>query len=310
MALDPDIAALVDLVNAQAAANPDRRNEPPEARREAYHQLVSAVPAGPELASITDRQFDGPESPIGLRVYQPSDPEGIVVFYHGGGWVIGDLDTHDAVCRHLAQQAGTTVVSVDYRLAPEHPFPAAVNDCYAALNWVDANRQALGHPPQAKLAVAGDSAGGNLAAVAALLARDTDGPKLAAQLLVYPSVDIDGDYPSRVENGEGYVLTAETMAWFRNHYLGERDDADWRISPLHAPSLDGLPPALVMTVQYDPLRDEGAAYAEALSRAGVEVTHTNYDNTVHLFFQLPGLMQSSDRAVAEAAAFLAEHLGP
>ena len=308
MPLDPQIKPLVDLVNAAAAEAPPIWDQTVENRRAEYHKLLEALPPGPDLAHVTDGAFPGPESSIPIRVYRPADARGIIVFYHGGGWVIGDLDTHDEPCRQLAAQSGATVVSVDYRLGPEAKFPAAVVDSYAALEWVASHRNELSND-DAKIAVCGDSAGGNLSAVVCLMARDLGGPAIAGQLLVYPGVDMLADYPSLEANGEGYVLTRETMNWFRTQYLNELSDAeDWRASPLRAESLAGLPPALVVTAEYDPLRDEGAAYAEALRNAGVEVTHSHYDGMVHIFFQLGPVIDAGARAVAEVAATANEYL--
>ncbi len=319
--LDADMQAIVDLVNGAAADAPSIWDQTVADRREGYQALVMAVPPGPEMASVTDASFDGPGGPVLTRIYRPTaveggDPggQGVIVFYHGGGWVIGDLDTHDEVCRQLASQSGAAVVSVDYRMGPEARFPAAIDDSWAAFEWVVANRAGICGDADAKVCVSGDSAGGNLAAVVALMARDA-GIDLAAQLLVYPATDMTQQgHASLVENAEGYVLTMETMRWFRAHYLSEDDDeaatqaTDWRGSPLLSESLAGVAPALVITAQFDPLRDEGTAYANALAAAGVEVTHTNYEGVVHIFFQLGPIVEKAAAAVAEVATAAARAL--
>ncbi len=303
MPLDPQIKPLVDLVNAGAAAAPPIWEQTVTERREAYHKLLDALPAGPPVHHVVDRTIPGPDTDIPVRVYTPENAVGIVVFYHGGGWTIGDLDTHDEPCREIANQSGAVVVSVDYRLAPEAKFPAAVIDSFAALKWVDSHKAELA-AEDAKIVVSGDSAGGNLAAVMCLLARGLNGPEIAAQLLVYPGTDMRmSEFDSLEANGEGYVLTRETMRWFGAQYLDNPEQAeDWRASPLLAHSLEGLPPALVITAEFDPLRDEGTAYVAALRAAGVQVTHTNYDGMVHIFFQLGPLITAGAEAVAEVAA--------
>ena len=300
MPLDPHIQPIVDLVNA--GATPGAEQSLAE-RREAYHKLLSALPPGPDVTSVSEVLIEGPDSPIAVRIYRPAAQVGIVIFFHGGGWTIGDLDTHDEPCREIANQAGATVVSVDYRLAPEAPFPAAIDDSFAAVRWVWANRSDLA-TADAKIAVCGDSAGGNIAAVMCLMARDAEGPDIAAQLLVYPGVDARmTEFDSLDRNGEGYVLSRDTMEWFSNNYLPNNSDRlDWRASPLLADDLAGLPPALVITAEFDPLHDEGSAYAEALRAAGNDVVHTDYDGMVHIFFQLGPMVPAAAAAVAEVAA--------
>ncbi|MFN2563152.1 MAG: alpha/beta hydrolase, partial [Jatrophihabitans sp.] len=244
-----------------------------------------------------------------VRIYRPDvdGPVPTVVFFHGGGFVIGDLDTHEGVCRQLCRDVGAVVVSVDYRLAPEHRFPAAADDAEAAARWVVAHIDEYGGDAS-RVAVGGDSAGGNLAAVTAQVLH-ADGVELAAQLLVYPNVDfLTDDYPSRTENAEGYFLTLNDMHWFAEQYTGHRASdprdvefaSDPRLSPLYAPSLDGLPPAVLVTAEYDPLRDEGDAYAAALEKAGVRVEHRCFPGLIHGFY---GLEQMSP-AVAEATAWV------
>jgi acetyl esterase len=259
----------------------------------------------PEVGSVEDRTVPGPAGDIPVRVYRPDveGPAPILVFLHGGGWVIGNLDSHDVSCRALCKRAEVVVVSVDYRLAPEHPHPAASDDAWAALTWVAAHGDEVGGDAS-RLAVGGDSAGGNLAALMALRARDEGGPALRHQMLIYPVTDLAAETASHVENGEGYFLTTETMRWFIDHYLGpdraHGDPADPAISPLRADDLSGLPPAQVLTAEFDPLRDEGDAYAARLAEAGVPVDHVQHPGLVHGFIGM-GLL-SPDCAGAAAAA--------
>jgi acetyl esterase len=226
------------------------------------------------------------------------------VFFHGGGWVVGDLDTHDSPCRQLAKKAGCVVVSVAYRLAPEHPFPAAVDDGYAATQWVATHAVQIGIDPQ-RLAVGGDSAGGNLAAVIAQMARDNAGPPLVWQLLVYPAVDATMSFPSVQENGQGYLLTQDSIQYYYNHYVPEGTDRQHvRLSPFYAASFTDLPPAHIITAEFDPLRDEGEAYAEKLQATGVRVTCTRYAGMIHAFFSLDGMLDQGKKAIDEAATTL------
>lgn len=314
MTLDPQIQPIVDLINAAAVDAPPVADQTPEMRREGYQALVAQIPPGPDMASVATQSIPGPGGDIDLRIYRPTstDSPGVIVFYHGGGWCIGDLDTHDEVCRRLAAISGLAVVSVDYRLAPEHPFPAAVEDSWSALRWVSDHRQAVTGRADARIAVCGDSAGGNLSAVMALMARDKPemGVAVSAQLLVYPSVDMTAeDYPSLAANGKGHVLTTEGMNWFRAAYLTAPGDADdWRASPLRAADLAGLPPALVITAEYDPIRDQGRAWADALTAAGVEVSYTEYPGMVHIFFQLGPGIDATTRAIEEVAAAAVRYL--
>ena len=233
---------------------------------------------------------------VPCRIYSNNGPHGILMFIHGGGYVLGDLETHDQPCRQLALESGATVVSVGYRLAPEHPFPAGLDDAWAVFQTLDADRDNFGLG--SKLAVAGDSAGGNFAAVLALMARDA-GINLAAQLLVYPHVDVNDASPSMTDNGEGYLLTKESMDWFMDNYTP--DPLDWRASPLLAESHEGLAPAVVITAEFDPLRDQGIAYAQTLEAAGVDVAYINYDGMVHAFFQLAPLCDAGKDAITQIA---------
>ena len=278
----------------------------PDQMREMYAAL-GALGSKAEMASVTDAAAPGPACDVPVRVYVPTaepGPRPVLVYFHGGGWVIGDVETHDSTVRALAEASGVTMVSVDYRLAPEHPFPAAVDDCLAAVRWVVDNADSLDVDP-ARLAVGGDSAGGNLAAVAAAALRDAGIP-VAFQLLVYPVTDGTMGAASYAENAEGYFLTRDTMTWFWGHYVGDGDRTDPRVSPVHAPAeaLAGLPPALVITAEFDPLRDEGEAYARCLADAGVAVTTSRYDGVIHGFVSMADMIPEGRAAVAEAGEAL------
>ncbi len=267
-----------------------------------------AVLGGPPepIAGVENRTVPGPGGDIPVRVYAPASrkPLPVLVYFHGGGWVIGTLETHDAPCRLIAKQAPAIVVSVDYRLAPEHKFPAAAEDCYAATRWAAENAASLGGDPW-KIAVGGDSAGGNLAAVVSLMARDRGAAFIGLQLLVYPVTNWSYDTESYRENADGYLLTRDAMVWFWNHYLrDESDGANPYASPLRAASLAGLPPAQIVTAEFDPLRDEGEAYAARLGAAGVKVTARRYDGMIHGFFTLCAVFEQSRMAIAEAATAL------
>ncbi|MBO1330217.1 alpha/beta hydrolase [Streptomyces sp. VRA16 Mangrove soil] len=295
------------LVDAMAAFFPDLGGavtDAAEARR-----ILSAAPEkpfpAPVVGAVEDRAIPGPAGapPIPVRIYRPDDsapgPVPVVVFFHGGGWVICDLDSHDSTARALCRDAGAVVVSVDYRLAPEHRFPAAVEDAYAALCWVAGHAAELGADAGA-LSVAGDSAGGNLAAVVAQIARDEDGPAVARQILVYPATDVRQKTGSFDANADGYFLTAAHCAWFREQYLGpDGDPAHPHVSPLLAERLDGLPAAHVVTAGCDPLCDEGRAYAQALKDAGVPVTESSFPGMFHGFFGFPELLEDARRALAD-----------
>ncbi len=241
---------------------------------------------------------------IALRAYRPlgtpaDEALPALVYFHGGGWVIGDLDTHDVLCRQMANGARCAVFAVDYRLAPEHAFPAAVEDCIVATRWIATQARALNVDP-ARIAVGGDSAGGNLATVVALDARDNAGPALRYQLLIYPATDQRCGFASHQRNGEGYLLTRQSIAYFRGHYLPRTHDwLDWRASPLLAPRLAGLPPAFVLTAGFDPLLDEGRAYAERLAKEDVEVAYREYADMVHGFILFGGALQTANAAVEE-----------
>jgi acetyl esterase len=306
MALDLKVRALLDQL--KAAALPKLWELGPSAARAAMRSRLLGGKDAP-IGGIEDRVIPGPAQDIPVRVYTPVDaPKNAneallpgLVFYHGGGFVIGDLDTHDDLCRCLANGSGCRVVSVGYRLAPEHPFPAAVEDAYAAAKWVSDHAADFGIAGE--IAVGGDSAGGNLAAVVCQRAK-ADGPKIAFQLLIYPVTQLgQAELPSMRENAEGYFLERRSMDWFTRMYCPDAAHrSDPRLSPLLAKDLSGLPPAYVVTAGFDPLRDEGKAYADKLDAAGVPVTHVHYPGMIHGFFSMRGLIPKAREAVAAAAA--------
>lgn len=307
MTLNPQAKVLLDQMAAMGM--PPIHEQEPEAVREA-NRLPPAVP-GATMAHVEDRSIPGPEGEIPVRIYRPTEASdhSLLVWYHGGGWVIGDLEGADVTCRELAARSGSVVVSVDYRLAPEHRYPAAHEDCYAATVWAAGNAAELG-ADAGKLAVGGDSAGGNLAAVVSLRARDERGPTIRFQLLVYPVTDHNYETASYNDNAEGYLLTRDGMEWFWNHYLGpDGDGSHPHASPLRADDLSGLPPAHVITAEYDPLRDEGEAYAERLRGAGVAVTQTRYAGQIHAFYGMHGVLDDATNAAQESAEKLKAALG-
>ena len=310
MSLDPQVKALLEQLGADPEA-PRLIDLPPAGGREMYRAMASMLDLqGVAIGKIEDRTIPGPAGDIPIRLYTPVAAGGTcpaLVYYHGGGWVIGDLDTHDALCRTLANEAGCKVIAVDYRLAPEHPFPAAFDDCLAAVKWVEKNASDIGIDPN-RIAVAGDSAGGNIAAAVALQAKADKGPHIAFQLLIYPVTDAPRGTKSYKDFAEGHFLEADGMDWFWNHYVAGADAGDARHSPLRAASLAGLPPAYVVTAGFDVLRDEGKAYAEALKKAGVAVECVNYEGMIHGFFNLQGVLDVAREAVKAAAKALKEAL--
>jgi acetyl esterase len=285
-----------------ASGGPPMWELTPDEARAVVEANNATIPAGPELLAVRDIVIPSQAGGMPARLYSPSaDAPGIVIYYHGGGWTVGSLDGWDASVRALAAASGWDVVSVDYRLAPEHVFPAATDDAYDALVWVASSSGLAGGRP---IVVAGDSAGGNLAAVAALRARDFGGPPVALQVLVYPVVDCDLDRRSYHEyEGDELILNRGDMAWFWDHYA---PDPAARVnpyaSPLRAANLSGLPPAFVVTAEHDPLRDEGFAYADRLREARVPVEHRHYGSQIHAFFTFTGVLDDADKAVAEAGA--------
>jgi len=302
-ALDPVIAEIIPKLPLR-----DPTTMTPQSARESLRALAAARAAvpPPSVDAVQNIKVKGGAGPLDARVYRNgSGSAPTVVFFHGGGWVAGDLETHDRQARNLARETGAVVVSIDYRRPPETRFPGAFDDAFAAISDVF-NRVAEFGGDAKRLGVAGDSAGGNLAAATAIACRDA-GIELAAQLLVYPATDVVGGYadarenarfPSRAENAEGYFLSRAVMEWFAGHYLADPDHAaDWRVSPLRAASLAGLAPAIVTTAWFDPLRDEGAAYAKALAAAGVPIRHHEGAGLIHGYF---GLGDASEVARTEA----------
>lgn len=302
--LHPQARALLDLMKERGVP-PTHTLSPAEARATYRERRTFTQPDAPEVAEVRDLQAEG----IPLRLYRPLGSAAdallpVLVYFHGGGWVIGDLDTHDVLCRGLANGAGYAVVAVDYRMGPEHRFPAAVDDALAATRWVHDHAASLGLDAQ-RLAVGGDSAGGNLAAVVAIAARDAGDLPIAFQLLIYPATDMRRGQPSHSTNGEGYLLTRDTLAYFHDHYIDDaRHDRDWRASPLLHTDLSRLPPALVLTAGYDPLRDEGLAYADALAAAGNRTSYVCFERQIHGFLPMGRVLDEANTALALCAAEL------
>lgn len=311
MSLHPQAQLIVDAANA--AGVPFEAGDVQALRRGYAASTALYRHPAPALDGVADLVFPGPADARPLRLYRPlrdagAGPAPALVFFHGGGWVVGDLDTHDHLCRYLAGQAGVAVVAVDYRLAPEHRFPAAFDDAVAATRWLACEASTLGLDGT-RLAVGGDSAGGNLAAGVALALRDERA--LAHQLLIYPAVDFTADNDSLRDNASGYVLTTRAMDQFAAWYLGDATlERDWRASPALAADHRGLPPATVITAGYDPLRDEAAAYAATLRAAGVAVEHRDYPDMIHGFARMGGKLDSARTALDYCAARLREALAP
>jgi len=302
MALDPQAKALLDL-RATWGLPPNHQVSPEVARKNTLARLErTPVPLEP-VERVENRTIPGPGGEIPIRIYAPAatGPLPVLVYFHGGGWVVGNLDSHDLICRSLTNQAGCMTISVDYRLAPEHKFPAPLDDCFAATAWAAANVDQIGGDPMC-LAVGGDSAGGNLAAAVALMARDRGGPELCFQLLIYPVVNRDFETPSYRENASGYGLAREDMIWFWNHYLRSEEDArNAYAAPLLATDVRDLPPALIVTAGFDVLRDEAELYARHLREAGVEVELASYPTMIHGFFGMHPWIDEAARAVEQAA---------
>jgi acetyl esterase len=306
--LHPQAQAWLDFLKARGVP-PTHTLSVAEARRFYRDRRSVTQPAPPDVGQVRELSAEGPHGAIPLRLYRPIGSAAdaklpALVYYHGGGWVIGDLETHDTLCRELANGAGCAVVAVDYRLGPENRFPAAVDDCIAATRWVRTNAAELGIDPL-RLAVGGDSAGGNLAAVVTIALRDSGDPPLAFQLLIYPATDMRRGAPSHTTNGQGYVLTSDTITYFHDHYMADAaHDLDWRASPLLHPDLSRLPPALVLTAGFDPLRDEGLAYADALAAAGNATTCVCFDRQIHGFILMGKVLDEAHAAVALCASEL------
>ncbi len=307
MPLDPQAQVVIDMIQSLGVATLTPDTDPDEIRG-----LMNAavVPSPIVLDRLEDSAIPGPGGPLPIRIYRPAGaaPKPIIVYFHGGGWVLGSLDTHDATCRALARDTDAVLVSVDYRLAPEHRFPAAVEDSGTAVAWAAAHADELGGDAD-RLVVAGDSAGGNLAAVIAQRSR-VGGPKVAFQLLIYPVTDHEFTSDSMEDNAEGYFLTRDAMRWFYSHYLN--DDAegdDPRVSPLRADDLGGLAPAFVLTMEYDPLRDQGVAYARALAAAGTDVTATTYPSLFHGCFGMGEMIDAARAPFDDAVAAIRSAVG-
>ena len=311
--LDPQARALLDLI--EASGLPATHTLEPSQARHVYRERRSfSQPDAPAVAEVRELAAEGPAAAIPLRLFRPQGTQAgarlpALVYYHGGGWTIGDLDTHDTLCRQLANASRCTVISVDYRMGPEHRFPAAVDDCVAATRWVHAHAGELGIDAT-RLAVGGDSAGGNLAAVVAIAARDAGDLPIAFQLLIYPATDMRRIAASHETNGKGYLLERVTIDWFHDHYIADpAHDLDWRASPLLREDLAGLPPALVLTAGYDPLRDEGLQYSARLADAGNRVTHVCFERQIHGFITMGRVIDEANSAVAFCAAALQRALG-
>jgi len=304
--LDPQARALLELM-AERGVPPVQTLSPADARRFYRERRSFTQPDAPALAHVESLLVNGAGGPIGLRLYRAqagSTPQPALVYFHGGGWTIGDLDTHDVLCRQLCLAAGATVVSVDYRLGPEHRFPAAVEDALAAVCWVQREAPVLGIDA-ARIAVGGDSAGGNLAAVVLLMLREAGEALPAFQLLIYPATDMRHGAPSHQANGQGYLLTTESIHYYRRNYIPDESQwTDWRASPLLAADLRGLPPALVLTAGFDPLRDEGRQYADALSAAGNAVQHVCFERQMHGFITMGRVIDEAHTAVDLCGAVL------
>ena len=307
MSLDPEVDTLLDLI--KAAGRPALDSLPPPEAREAYKAGRTVLqPAPSEVASVRDLTIPGPAGAIPARLYRGIHTVAgtklpCLVYYHGGGWVIGDIESHDVVCRRLANDANCAVLSVDYRLAPEHKFPAAFDDSVAAMRFAVDHPEELGIDPN-KVAVGGDSAGGNLAAAAAIAARDA-GLKLTNQVLIYPATDMGMTLDSYRRITEGFPLVARTMAWFINHYLNnEAEKHDWRASPLRAATLRGTAPAIVVVAAYDPLADDGLAYAKRLEQEGVPVTSSYFSGQIHGFISMGKMLRAADTALQMIAVSL------
>jgi len=314
--LHPDARALLDLIEERRL--PAMHTLTPVDARAFYRdRRFFTQPAAPEVGGLIDTRCEGPHGAIPLRIYRPlgagasparASTLPALVYYHGGGWTIGDLDTHDVLCRELCNAGGTVVVAVDYRMGPEHRFPAAVDDCIAATSWVHRQASELGIDPT-RLAVGGDSAGGNLAAVVSIAARDAGTLPIAYQLLIYPATDMRRGHPSHTENGSGYLLTSETIGYYHDHYIADpAHDLDWRASPLLHPDLSRLPPALVLTAGFDPLRDEGFDYANRLVAAGNRATYVCFERQIHGFITMGKVIDEANAAVTLCAGELARVL--
>ncbi len=309
MALDPQMEIVLGM--AKKSGLPEFWQLTPDQAREEYLRRVRRLEVKQSIHRTQDRRLSGTASDVGVRIYWPREANEneklpVLMWFHGGGFVVGNLDTHDSVCRMLAIQADCIVVAVDYRLAPEYQFPAGVQDSLAAVRWMALNAGEIGGDPK-RIAVGGDSAGANLATVVAVLARDEGHPNIVFQLLVYPCTAPEPETASHRKFGEGYVLTRNTIVWFYKHYLkSQRDSNDPRFAPLLTDDLSKLPPSLIIVAGYDPLRDEGIEYAKRLIEAGNRVALINYEGMTHGFYLMGGVVEEAKRAVAQSAAALRE----
>ena len=309
MPVDPQIQALLDMGTGVPATN---TLSVPEARAQYEARIPLMAPAA-KISSVSERSIAGPGGALALRIYHPQADGAfpMLVFFHGSGFVLCSLDTHDGMCRNLCAGAQCIVVSVDYRLAPEHKFPAGLDDCVFATRWVADHAHEL-NGDATRIAIGGDSAGGNLAAAAALRLRDEGGPPLCGQLLIYPVTDYHTPgTPSYEQNAEGYGLTRDTMVWFWDHYLNQPSEAANPLaSPLRARDLSGLPPALVVTAEYDPLRDEGEFYGARLREAGTRAITSRWHGMNHGFFFWAGRVDKAGEAMAESCGWLRQAFQP
>ena len=309
--LDPDAEALLTM--AAAANQPPWESLSPEDARQAMSGAIEYFAAATPPVDLRDISIPCPHGEVAARVYRPHGAVsggrlGGLVFFHGGGWVLGNLDSHQALCAEIANRAGIGVVAVDYPLAPEHPFPQPLEACIASVDWIAANAGELGIDKE-RLAVGGDSAGGNMSSVVALHRRDAKAPPVRAQVLLYPVTDLTMSHDSYRRNADGYFLTRSMMAWFRGHYLPPAEDCkNWRVSPLHAETLAYLPPAFVLTCGFDPLCDEGQAYAHRMMAAGVSVLHSHYADQLHGFLSWGKVVRSVNPAIDEIAQCLRQRL--
>jgi len=313
MPVDPQMQGVIERV-AKSALPPFYAVSADEARRLYKETRAALSPPAPAVEAVRGLAASGPAGPIPLRLYRGLGTAAgvslpVLVYFHGGGWTVGDLDTHDIVCRTLANKALCAVIAVDYRMGPEHKFPAAVEDCIAATRWVAEHGTALG-VDAARIAVGGDSAGGNLATVVAIALRDAGGPPLTFQALAYPATDQRMNSDSHAKFGEGYLLTRNNMIWFRDNYLAPADYDDWRASPLLAADLARLPPAHIITAGYDPLLDEGRAYSERLVAAGVPVVYECFEGMAHGFLTMGGVVAAANHALYRLGQSLAQAFKP
>lgn len=310
MPLDSQVKAILDLT-ASLGLPPITELPPDAARAQSLSRRPKVEPI-PVEGGVDNRTIPGPGGDLAIRIYRPGGvgPHPVVVYFHGGGWVIGDLDQNDNMCRHLVNLTGCTFVSVDYRLAPEAKFPGPAEDCFAATEWVVAHATELNVDPS-RLVVFGESAGGNLAAAVCLMAKDRGGPGIRYQVLLNPVIDYDFSTPSYEENKEGYLLSRDLMVWFWEHYIeSPADGAHPYASPIRHADLTGLPPAQIITAEFDPLRDEGAAYAEALKAAGVAVDYACWPGLTHNFFTMFAAVDQGKVALEDIASKLKAALAP